>query len=356
MATLSDVQHDYLRYANCWEDAEVLQAGLQVQPGDRVLSIGSAGDNSFYLLSQQPELLVAIDINEVQLKLIALKKAAFQTLRYDEFLKFLGFMPSTNRLILFAKVSAMLSEEDRKFWKRREEDIRQGIVHQGKFEKYFQLFFKKILPLIHTRKRINQLFARKDETAQRAFYDHTWNNLRWRFLIEVFFGKLVMGRLGRDPRFLKEVKVPVAQFIKGQIERHLSAVSCQRNYFLHYTLQGSFQPLLPPYAREEHFESIKQNLDRLIIRKGYIQEAFEEYPQFDKFNLSNIFEYLDQAAFQSLSAQLAAHGSTGALYLHWDLMVPRDMSQVTNLKPVKFDPHDTDKGFFYDGAFLNIKP
>ena len=35
---------DEIRYAQCWEDADVLLQGLDVQPGDHCLSIASAGD------------------------------------------------------------------------------------------------------------------------------------------------------------------------------------------------------------------------------------------------------------------------------------------------------------------------
>ena len=40
-----------IRYAQCWEDADVLLDALDVQPGDTCLSIASAGDNSLALLS-----------------------------------------------------------------------------------------------------------------------------------------------------------------------------------------------------------------------------------------------------------------------------------------------------------------
>jgi S-adenosylmethionine-diacylglycerol 3-amino-3-carboxypropyl transferase len=43
-----------IRYAQCWEDADVLVEGLDVQPGDVCLSIASAGDNSLALLTCQP--------------------------------------------------------------------------------------------------------------------------------------------------------------------------------------------------------------------------------------------------------------------------------------------------------------
>ena len=42
---------DLIRYANCWEDADVLLDALQPKPGDRILSIASAGDNSLSLLA-----------------------------------------------------------------------------------------------------------------------------------------------------------------------------------------------------------------------------------------------------------------------------------------------------------------
>ena len=37
---------DLVRYANCWEDADILLEALAVKQGDRCLSIASAGDNS----------------------------------------------------------------------------------------------------------------------------------------------------------------------------------------------------------------------------------------------------------------------------------------------------------------------
>ena len=82
-----------IRYANCWEDADILLKGMDPKAGDRILSIGSGGDNSLALLSRNPECVVAVDISEPQLHLIALKKAAVKHLDYEAFLGFLGFKP-----------------------------------------------------------------------------------------------------------------------------------------------------------------------------------------------------------------------------------------------------------------------
>src|SRR5690606_4507166 len=98
---LKEVSFDLIRYANCWEDAEVLIKGLNPVEGSKLLSIGSAGDNSFSLLLTEPELVVAIDINRVQLYLIELKKRAMIDLEYEEVLAFLGFSNSDKRITTF---------------------------------------------------------------------------------------------------------------------------------------------------------------------------------------------------------------------------------------------------------------
>jgi len=57
---LKSVKHDYIRYANCWEDADILLEGLNPEQGAKILSIGSAGDNSFAFLANNPEVVVAV--------------------------------------------------------------------------------------------------------------------------------------------------------------------------------------------------------------------------------------------------------------------------------------------------------
>ena len=46
---LQNVRFDYIRYANCWEDADVLLEALQPNSTSEIISIGSAGDNCFAL-------------------------------------------------------------------------------------------------------------------------------------------------------------------------------------------------------------------------------------------------------------------------------------------------------------------
>ena len=75
-----------LRYAQVWEDADILLEGLAIQPGDVCLSIASAGDNALAMLAQNPAKVVALDLNPAQLYCLELRVAAYRTLTPAELL------------------------------------------------------------------------------------------------------------------------------------------------------------------------------------------------------------------------------------------------------------------------------
>ena len=355
---LGNVRHDYIRYANCWEDADLLLKGLSIEPGDRVLSIASAGDNSLSLLCHDPELVVAVDINTAQLKLLKLKIAAFKILDHHEVLSFLGFQEHSDRMKLYAKLRGHLPQEDQEYWDQRSEEIIQGLIHAGKFERYFQLFRKKVLPLIHGSKRIAELFRSKTPEEQKHFCENTWFNRRWIFLFKIFFSRFVLGTFGRDPKFLNEVKVAVSTFILESARIHLGSTYCQNNYFLQYILLGSFETQLPHYARSENFEKIKANLDRIEVFHGLAEDAFQRYDGFNKFNLSNIFEYMDLDLFKSVSQNFLENSAPSARFAYWNLMVDRKMERLEN--DLQADPNyglrmAEDCGFFYKDFNVSVR-
>ena len=344
---------NFLRYANCWEDADILLEGLQPAPGARILSVGSAGDNSFSLLTTNPEMVVAIDMNEIQLHLIALKKAVIGELSHEEALRFLGFKNSESRLTTFEIIKSLLEKNTCAYWEKNIHLIENGIIHQGKFEQYFQLFARKILPLIHSGKTTKALLAPKTSEAQIKFYDRHWNTWRWRLLFKIFFGKYIMGKYGRSADFLKEVKIAVGPYIFKKAEAQLKSISAQNNFILHYNLLGNFGDELPHYMKHENFQLIKSNISRLKIMKGLVQDMPEKSVQFDCMNLSNIFEYMDKNTFRQTAETLVQICFPKGKFAYWNLMVPRILS---NVFPEKIEFMDSlsselsakDKGFFYN--------
>ncbi|WKV12589.1 DUF3419 family protein [Marivirga harenae] len=346
------VDFSKIRYANCWEDADILLEGLNPKAGSKILSIASAGDNSFALLSTDPELLLAVDLSKSQLHLCELKKVAIKNLEREECLQFLGFHSDKKRLETYAQLQSQLSAEARSYFDQLSNEIQRGIIHQGKFEQYFQLFSQKILPLIHSKKTIQKLFQEKSELAQIDFYKNKWNSWRWRMLFKLFFSKAIMGKFGRDPEFLKQVEIPVAEYIFRKAEVQLQSQSAQQNFILNYNLTGEFGVHLPYYLRKENYENIKRKLGALKLFEGYAQDAMGQYDAFDYMNLSNIFEYMDVETFQNTGKELINGLKKEGKIAYWNLMVARQLSKefpqdLVFQASLSDDLTQKDKGFFY---------
>ena len=350
---------DIVRYASCWEDADILLKALEVKEDGIYLSIASAGDNSLSLLAKDPSKVFAIDINPAQLACVELRKIAFLNLSYEELLRFLGINDSDDRESVYSKIKHSLSEEAREFWNAHTDFIKRGIIHIGKFENYFRLFRNWILPLVHTRRTVNHLLNTHNEAERLEFYTKRWNTFRWRLLFKIFFGRKVMGRLGRDPEFFKYVETDVASRIFKRAEHALTVLPTDKNPYLEYILTGNFQRSLPFYLRRENFDSIRSNLDKLVIFKGDLQQTFEAYRtvRFDGFNLSDIFEYMSYQQYTEQLKIIVGVSNKGSRVVYWNMLA--DRKYVDELKDkIKFldeeanQLHREDKAFFYKSLII----
>jgi S-adenosylmethionine-diacylglycerol 3-amino-3-carboxypropyl transferase len=343
----------FIRYANCWEDARVLCAALRPRSGMRILSICSAGDNSLALLADGAQ-VVAADLSVAQLACLDLRKAAFRRLQYPELLAFLGVRPTDDRLRTYERLAADLARPSQEFWSQHRQRIASGIIHAGRFEDYFRKFRRWVLPAIHSRATIAKLFEAKDATARKQFWDQQWNNRRWRLLFRVFFSKFLLGRLGRDPEFFRYAQGPISERILRRTEHALTLLPTHDNPFLHYIVYGNFGETLPDYLLPEKFDAIRAGLDRLTLVQGSIEEVGRtQGGEFDAFNLSDIFEYLDPESSRKLYGELIEIARPGARLAYWNTFVPRScpvdlLDKVRPLKDVARDLFQRDRAFFYD--------
>jgi len=343
----------FIRYANCWEDADVLCEALQPQRGMRMLSIASAGDNSLALAAEGAEVVIA-DLSAAQLACVELRMAAFRRLSHERMLQFLGIHTCDDRLVDYSRLESDLSPSARSFWSERPEEVSGGIIHAGKFEAYFRKFRRYMLPLIHSRRTIQALLEPKDESARRRFWDRTWNNWRWRLLFRIFFSRTLMGALGRDPEFFRYVKGSVADRILQRAEYALTVLPTHTNPFLDYIVFGDFPRSLPRYLRPENFERVRAGMDWITLYHGPIEEAARRHAGdgFDGFNLSDIFEYIDPEVSEELYASLIGVARPGARLAYWNTLVPRScptglLGRVQPLKAVAAELFARDLAFFY---------
>jgi S-adenosylmethionine-diacylglycerol 3-amino-3-carboxypropyl transferase len=321
IAARADFSH--VRYAQCWEDADVLAEALAVRPGSRVLSICSAGDNALALLIDDPAEVVAVDLSAAQLACLALRVAAFRTLEHAEVLELVGSRPSERRLDLYRRCRPALDAEARRFWDARPHEVEGGIGSAGRFERFFRLFRHLVLPLAHPRWRVEALLeggGTADE--RRAWYRKHWETRRWRALFAVVASRAALGR-ARDPRFFDHVEGAVADRIRRRVREAVTETDPARNPYLWWILTGAHGPALPRYLRPEHFDAVRQRLDRITPVQASLEDVLEDAGPFSQFNLSDVFEYVDPAHAGRLFAAAADAGRPGARLAYWNLLADR---------------------------------
>lgn len=343
---------DAIRYANCWEDPQLLLRAADLRD-KRCLSIASGGDNSFSLLAAAPREVVAFDLNPAQLALCELKAAAIRTLDYGEFLQFLGFRPSPRDRAATYR-DALRGQLSGDYFDRRPDLLRAGVVHAGKFERYFRIFRRFVLPFAHSRRTVAELLREKSAEERRRFYRERWDTPAFRGIYRLFFNRFVMGRLGRDPEFFRYVDAnAISGMLKRQTDYALSELPTHDNPYLHYIMASEFGPALPHYARRENFGAIRANLGRIRFVKGTPDElAAEGGAAFDFFNLSDIFEYMDETLCRQCAESLFRLAAPGAAVAYFNMLVPRSLAALV---PEKFAAHDEEataifaenRAFFY---------
>lgn len=319
-----------LRYAQCWEDADVLLRALDVQPGDTCVSIASAGDNSLSLLSRGAGRVIAVDLNPAQLAALELRVAAYRELGHGELLELVGSRPSRRRAELYRRCRPLLSPEARRFWDARAADVEGGIGGAGKFERYFRLFRERVLPLVHSRRTVEALLVHRDPDERARHYDERWDTLRWRLLFRVFFSEFVLGRLGRDPSFFRYVEGSVAGHLLGRVRHALAVLDPSDNAYVGWILTGEHRDALPHALRESSFEAIREGLDRLEWHCEPIESLVDRgvIAGFHRANLSNIFEYVSPGHAAALLGRLCDAARPGARLAYWNMMVPRHGAEL----------------------------
>lgn len=368
-----------LRYAQCWEDADRLVEGLAPLAGRRVLSIASGGENTLALLAEGPERLVAIDRNPAQLAALELKAVACDRLPHGEWMVLLGAwdrpegpeegpLPcwsapgraavtgasARHRRELYGRCRDRLSPAAAAFWDRQPAVLARGLLHGGRFERYLAAFRRWLLPLLRHPDGWRALLAGQGEAERHAWVAACRRDWRWRLLFRLFFSRAALGGFGTDPRQVRYGAIPQGQLLLERLEHALTALDPLDNPYLHWILLGRYGHCLPRALRPERQERIRSHLSRLELRPLSLEAWLAEAPAtpFDRFNLSNIFEYVSPQATTALLAQLHGRAAPGGRLLCWNRLAERD----TRLAPPRTwaargerqeDLHGRDRVFFY---------
>lgn len=344
---------DLIRYAQVWEDADILAAALRPQPSDTIVSIASAGDNALALLADDPARVIAVDLSPAQLACVRIRVAAYRRLDHQGLLELMGSRPSERRAGLLARAAQELPAEDQAFWAERRDAIaRHGLGGVGKFERYFRIFRRYVLPLVHGRNTVREALVPKSPQERAAFFDRRWDTWGWRRLLGTFFSRPVMGRLGRDPAFFDHVEGSAAAHVAARTRHAFVDQDPSANPYLAWILTGRHGDALPRALAPERFEAIRARLDRLEIRLATVESLAAEGVKADGFNLSDIFEYMSPPAHEASYASVLDAARPGARIAYWNMMAPRRApaplaDRIRPRSDLEATLGPADKAFFY---------
>lgn len=345
---------DTLRYAQCWEDADVLLAALAVRPGDNCLAIGSAGDNALALLAADPRRVVVVDRSPAQIACLELRVAAYRCLTHGELLEVVGSVPSARRVALYVRCRSALSASARAFWDARTDAVAAGIGSAGRFERYLALFRERILPAVHPQRVVRAMLQGGPREARDRLYAQAWNTWRWRLAFRLFFSRTVMGLLGRDRSTFAHVRGAVAERLLARTRRALTELDPADNPYLQWICSGRHLTALPYALQPERFDVIRDRLDRLEWHCCSLDAwlAGAAVGSLQRCNLSDVFEYQSPAEHESTLARLADAVTPGGRLVYWNLFAQRHRppSLGARLRPLADLARDLlrrDRAFFY---------
>jgi len=317
-----------LRYSTVWEDDRVLVNGLRPGPGDSVLSIASAGDNVFALLLAEPRRVLAVDMNPAQIALVQLKLAALAVLEHREFLGLLGLSRDADSVALYERVRPGLPVEAQSFWDANESILRGGIAGSGRLERYFAAFREEELAPAGLLAPIAGLFTCGSLAEQRKHFDLHVRTAALEQAFERFFGRLTMAARGRSfqqLQFVHEQDIGARfwrRFVRIATSRRLSG-----NFYLASLLTGAAPSPAsgPMYLHPAAYPRLRSLAGRVGVETASLQSFLPAQPDgaFSRANLSDVFEYLDPDAAQSMLAQLARVIRPRGRLAWWERLVAR---------------------------------
>ncbi|HEV8292151.1 MAG TPA: DUF3419 family protein, partial [Tepidisphaeraceae bacterium] len=169
----------------------------------------------------------------------------------------------------------------------------------------------------------------------------------------------MMGRLGRDPAFFNYVEGDVSARILQRAKHALSELNPAENPYLQWILKGRHTTALPFALRPENFHAIRSNLHRLEWRLTPLEEYLDGVASesIDRFNLSDIFEYISQENYQRALEKIVRTGTPGGRMVYWNMLAPRSRpdsmaNQLRPLSDLSQRLHLADKAFFYSAIIV----
>lgn len=292
--TLSDrffdlVHGGRLIYNACWEDPALDRSLLCLDRGSGVVVITSAGCNALDYLLDDPAFVRCVDLNYRQNALLELKKALVATGRHDWLWALFGKGADEGHAAIYSVVRSRLPSFAREFWDRNigwfSPSGRGSFYYRGAAGDV-AWFVSRLLWRTKPglRRLAMELLEARSMEEQRRLYAAMEPRLWGPLLSRVVRQPWLMAFLG-VPRpqidlIVREHPGGLTGFVRDRLRHVLTSVPIRQNYFWRVYLTGSYTPdCCPNYLRVEHFETLRQRVDRLSTFTGSLCGFLAQAPE-----------------------------------------------------------------------------
>jgi len=319
---------------------------LDLNDGDSLLCICSAGEIPLNMAALKDVTIVAVDVSENQLRLARLKRRAAADLPSSEAADFLGYreMDGAGREAIFLrKIKKSLSKEDGDFWQGNLPAIRKGVIQAGKFERYMNLASRPARMIIG-KKNFYRLFECQTIAEQERVFDRYFYGPVLKGIFKLAFHPRIYQNRGIDQKGLQHHRRGnVGDLFFARFRSFCCSTPARDNFLLQYIFFGKslFPNAIPEYLKPENRERFLKN--QVAVR--FVCSTMEKYisetgtGRFNKIQLSNIGDWLTREQMASLFTHIAEKCHPGSRivlrYIYLEHTVP---ATVPQLKP------DRDKG------------
>ncbi|HZR46354.1 MAG TPA: DUF3419 family protein [Candidatus Manganitrophaceae bacterium] len=356
-----------LEFANVWEDTEIDLAVLEPKAGARIFCIASGGCTALAFLSKGAT-VTAVDVNPAQNALLELKLSAAQVLGYQAWRRFLGLEKGGDRLSSYAKVHRYLSGPAKLFWDKHLPMVDGGIVDQGAVERLLTTCRRIYHRLVHSPASCAHWFNLHDIEAQQQYYRDIWDTRLRRTFLRIILNPILFRWYSSTANQYAYIhRADIANALLSRLEYAMTSIPTSTNYFLSRLLLGRFLngPLGEPYyLRSEAHEMLSSSRSRLILYTDDLIRILEQIPfqKYDGFALSNVVDWLPEAAQERLFKAVVRTAAPGARIclrsVQHSWRPPKPVESVLHTDPVRSAALlKRDRSFVYGTMYAaNVQP
>jgi len=317
-----------LVYPQIWEDPEVDMEALAITPGCHVVAIASGGCNVLSYLVADPGRITAVDLARAHVALNRLKLVAVRRLpTWQSFYRFFGEADTKANVAAYWRfLKPHLDAETRDYWEGRSLFGRRRISIFSRNVYRFGLLgysigFGHLVARLHG-VDLSQMLHACSLAEQRAFFETS--------LAPLFDKPLVRWATGRQVS-LYGLGIPPAQYaalgagaphmatvLRNRVERLSCDFSLDDNYFAWQAFGRSYSDReagpLPPYLKQEHFETIRARADRVEVLNRSFTEYLKSRPDrsLDRYVLLDAQDWMSDHQLNELWREITRTARPGA--------------------------------------------